>query len=99
VEFTRGTVLLRSIAGNVRRLRERAGLTQEALAESARVREKYVQDVERARALQLSVVVLAALADALGVEVAQLLRPAALPPARNGRPRKTTKSRKRIVSA
>lgn len=87
----RGKKVLRSIGANVRRFRERAHLTQEELAEAARIQSRYVQDIERARALQLSVVVLVAIADALDVDERALLRPAELQPARPGRPKKTTR--------
>lgn len=87
--LSRENRVLRSIAGNVRRLRERAGLTQDELGERARVRGRYVQDIERARAFQVSVVVLVALAKVLGVDERVLLRPAELPPARRGRPPRT----------
>ena len=80
-------VLLASIAANVRGLRARRGLTQEALAQRADQDLAYVQRVERA-ATNLSVRVLFALARALGVSPGQLLRPRALPPSRRGRPLK-----------
>jgi transcriptional regulator with XRE-family HTH domain len=94
VRLARGKKVLRSIGANVRRLRVRAGLTQEALGELARVQARYVQDVERAHASQLSVVVLAAIADALEVDVRVLFRAAELFPARPGRPPKKTRTQR-----
>ena len=73
------------IAANVVRLRTRRGLTREALAEAVGVESRYVQDIERART-NLSLAVLVALAEALGVDERTLLKPASLPPPRTGRP-------------
>jgi len=78
---------LRSIAANVRRVRERRGLTQEALAERAGQDLSYLQRVERG-ATNLSMRVLLALAMALDVPPSLLLRKARLPPAKRGRPPK-----------
>ncbi|MBY0275762.1 helix-turn-helix domain-containing protein [Candidatus Binatia bacterium] len=80
---------LRYVAANVRRLRERQGLTQEQLAGRAGVAPRYVQEVERART-NLSLKMLVSLADALDVDPRRLMRPA--PPltvARPGRPAHT----------
>lgn len=77
---------LRSIAANVRRLRERQRRTQEELARAARVAPRYVQEVERARA-NLSLTMLVKLAVALDVDPRRLLKPVRdLPPASVGRP-------------
>jgi transcriptional regulator with XRE-family HTH domain len=78
---------LQSVAANVRRLRLRRGLTQEALAERAGLDLSYEQRVERG-ATNLSMGVLVALARALGVPPGLLLRKARLAPLRRGRPRK-----------
>jgi transcriptional regulator with XRE-family HTH domain len=78
---------LRSIAANVRRLRSRRGLTQEALAERARQDLSYLQRVERG-ATNLSAGVLLALAIALDVPPSLLVRKARLAPIKRGRPRK-----------
>jgi transcriptional regulator with XRE-family HTH domain len=78
---------LNSIAANVRRVRALRGLTQEALAERAGQDLSYLQRVERG-ATNLSVGVLFALALALEVPPARLVRKARLPPLRRGRPRK-----------
>ena len=79
--------LQQSIAANVLRLRRRRGLTQEQLAEAAELDPRYIQQIERART-NLSLSVFVALAEALGVAPAVLLRKAALPPAKIGRPAK-----------
>lgn len=79
--------VLRSIAANVRRLRSRRGWTQEVLAEKAGLDVRYVQRVERAT-LNLSVGKLVAMADALGVGPAVLMRNAVLANPKPGRPRK-----------
>lgn len=79
--------VLQYIGGNVYRLRHERGLTQEKLAEAAGIETNYVQMIERATT-NLSVKVLVNLADALGVEVEELLRSAEPPPVRRGRPPK-----------
>jgi len=81
---------LESIAANVRRLRALREVTQEQLCEQARLDLSYVQRVERA-SVNLSAGVLVALAEALGVRPAALLRPARLGPLRRGRPSKRSK--------
>ena len=73
------------IGANVRRGRERTGLTQEKLAEDAELDLRYVQRVERG-GTNPSAAVLVALADALGVTPGSLFKKAALPPAKAGRP-------------
>lgn len=79
---------LRSIAVNVRRLRERQNRTQEDLARAARVAPRYVQEVERART-NMSLTMLVKLAAALDVDPRRLLKPAPdLPAASPGRPRR-----------
>lgn len=81
------------IAANVRRGRDRSGLTQEQLAEKAELEVRFVQRVERGTT-NPSTAVLVALADALGVTPGSLFREAALPPAKAGRPpskRKTSR--------
>ena len=84
--------LLESIAANVRRIRLKKGLTQEMLAERASQDLSYLQRVERG-ATNLSVGVLVALAGALDVTPAMLLRKATRVAPRRGRPAK-----KRLVS-
>lgn len=73
------------IAANVTRARMRAGLTQEKLAEAADIDLRFLQRIERGRT-NLSVAILVALADALGVAPGSLLRRSALPAPRRGRP-------------
>ncbi|MDD9942803.1 MAG: helix-turn-helix transcriptional regulator [Myxococcales bacterium] len=83
---TRATVLA-NIAANVRRTRERRGLTQEQLAERCGLNFRYIQRVERAE-INLTVVKLAVLADALGVSPGALFKTSRpLPEPRRGRPR------------
>jgi transcriptional regulator with XRE-family HTH domain len=82
---------LGSIAANVRRARLRRGLTQETLAERAGQDLSYLQRVERG-ATNLSVGVLLALARALGVPPAALVRKARLAPVTRGRPPKRKKA-------
>jgi transcriptional regulator with XRE-family HTH domain len=79
-------IWLQYIAGNAKKLRIKAGLTQEQLGEKAGIDPRYVQDVERARS-NISMAVFIGLAEALGVAPSRLLRPADLPHARPGRPR------------
>jgi transcriptional regulator with XRE-family HTH domain len=76
----------RSVAANVRALRERRGLTQEQLAEAASIGPRYLQEVERART-NPSLEMLVAIADALGVDPRRLLRPAELEIRPPGRPK------------
>jgi transcriptional regulator with XRE-family HTH domain len=77
------------LAANVRVLRERAGLTQQALAEQAEISVNYLQKVERAAVpLNVTLKLLATLATALDVGVHDLVAPAAVPRRRPpGRPR------------
>lgn len=82
---------LGSIAANVRRVRQKRGLTQEVLAERAGQDLSYLQRVERG-ATNLSVGVLLALATALGVPPAALVRKARPVPVKRGRPPKRSKA-------
>jgi transcriptional regulator with XRE-family HTH domain len=64
---------LRSVlARNVRRLREKRGLSQEALADSANIDRTYVSSIERER-YSTSIDLLERLAIALSVSPAELL--------------------------
>ena len=64
----------RAIVGtNVRRARLKAGLTQEQVALEAKIDLTYMGGIERGRR-NPSVAVLARIAEALGVEPAELLR-------------------------
>jgi transcriptional regulator with XRE-family HTH domain len=75
------------IAANVRRLRARAGLTQEQLAEAASVDLTYLQRIERGTA-NPSARVLVEVASALAVPPARLFAKAAPAVRRSGRPRR-----------
>jgi transcriptional regulator with XRE-family HTH domain len=81
---------LRYVAGNVRKLRRRAGLTQEQLSERTGFELRFFQRVEHG-AVNLSIDSLVRLARALDVQPAALLRRTTLPPSRPGRPRQTSK--------
>src|SRR5438552_3623177 len=80
------------VAANVARIRTRQGLTQEELAERANLGLRHLQRVERGGA-DLGVSVLVALADALDVAPAILLRRASLGEAVRGRPRRRRRAR------
>jgi transcriptional regulator with XRE-family HTH domain len=75
------------VAANVRRLRIRRGLTQEALAERAGIDLTTEQRIERG-ATNLTLAVLVALAESLEVAPGLLLRAAKVVPVPRGRPRK-----------
>jgi transcriptional regulator with XRE-family HTH domain len=62
------------VAGNVRRARAMAGLSQEALAHQAGLDRTYVSQVERGKR-NVTITVLARLAAALGTTPDRLLRP------------------------
>ena len=66
------------LAANVRRLRHEQQLTQEGLAERARISSRYVGAVERAD-VSASVTILGQIAEALGVEPNELLSPTRKP--------------------
>jgi transcriptional regulator with XRE-family HTH domain len=91
---------LRSIAANVQKWRARRGLTQAGLAERAGIELRFLQRVERAQ-VNFGVASLVALADALGVRPAELLRDAELTPPARGRPKvvKAVRSRSRAYAA
>src|SRR5687767_6174489 len=86
MEKAGAATILGYIGANVRRLRLRSGLTQEALAERAGVSTVHVQRVEAGEA-NVSVTVLVVLADALGVPPARLLHRASMAERRPGRPK------------
>lgn len=79
---------IRSIAANVRALRERRGLSQEGLAEASGVDAKSVQLLESGTG-NPTARLLIAVADALGVTAGRLFRAATLKPRPPGRPRAT----------
>lgn len=74
-------------AANIRRLRRMRALTQEDLAAQSGLDVTYLARVERAT-INLSIGVLAVLADALAVDPGKLLRPARMHVIEMGRPRK-----------
>jgi DNA-binding XRE family transcriptional regulator len=75
-------------AGRLRELREQAQLSQAELARKAGISQGVISDWERAKKKPLWENVVA-LAEALGVDVAEFLKPPAKrPPAGRGRPRK-----------
>jgi transcriptional regulator with XRE-family HTH domain len=76
---------LKSLAANIRSLRERRGWTQEQLAETAGLAARYVQTLESPNANPRAVVLLA-IADALGVDVGRLFKPAVFEAREPGRP-------------
>jgi transcriptional regulator with XRE-family HTH domain len=66
---------MRKLVGrNAARLRDAAGLTQEALAERAGMSQQYISDLERGK-LNPTIVTLFELATALGVGVVELVKP------------------------
>lgn len=81
----RAAAICESIAANIRRERLRRGWTQERLGEAADVAPRYVQRIETGR-INPSAVVLAAIAEALGVSPGKLFRPAKLGERPEGRP-------------
>lgn len=83
------------VAGNVRRRRRAAGLTQEQLAELADCTVRHLQRIEAGTTPNLSLGLLCALADALEADVHDLLRPVRSQPTRRpGRPRRKPKTRR-----
>lgn len=82
------------LAANLRRLRVRAGLTQEELAEAAGVAPYYAQQLEREGGNPTLTVILA-LAEALAVVPGQLFRKCSVPERPPGRPRKRSAGRKK----
>jgi len=87
----RVTTVLGYIGANVRRLRLKKGLTQEALAEVAELDLRFLQRVERGQT-NVGVAVVVALADALGVAPGVLFKKAVLPDVKPGRPRKVRRT-------
>ncbi len=79
--------LLGYIAANVRRLREKRGLSQERFAEAAGLDSRFTQRVERGR-VNFSIETLVRLAAALDTTPGALLRRAHLSPPKPGRPKK-----------
>jgi len=79
---------IRSIAANVRRIRERQGISQGALAEAAGVDAKSIQLLERGTG-NPTARLLIAVASALGVSTGSLFKVAKMEPRPAGRPRRT----------
>ncbi|MFT3773041.1 MAG: helix-turn-helix transcriptional regulator [Minicystis sp.] len=75
------------VAANVRRLRAKHDMTQEALAEAANITLRHLAEIERAKT-SVSLGALVAIAEALGVTPRDLLKPAEMPEVKRGRPRK-----------
>jgi transcriptional regulator with XRE-family HTH domain len=69
----RQTDLNRNVAENLRLMRERRGLSQEALAARCRLHRTYIGAIERSER-NITLKTLAQLATALGVEAPDLLR-------------------------
>ena len=84
--LTLDTVLV-YVAANIRRLRQKRGMTQQALADAAEIEHRSMQDIEGMRQ-SVSLATLVRLANALDVSPAALLRPAMMPEIKPGRPRK-----------
>jgi transcriptional regulator with XRE-family HTH domain len=84
--------VLTHIGANLRARRQKLELTQERVAELANLDLRFVQRVERGQT-NLSVAVLVALAEVLGCAPAAFFKPAILPAARLGRPRKRPATR------
>ena len=82
----RNLQIMRNIAANVRRLRERRDLTQAQLAEAAGIALRYVQVLESGRG-NPSASLIVALADALGTSPGMLFRAARFEVQRRGRPK------------
>jgi transcriptional regulator with XRE-family HTH domain len=66
----------RLFAGNVKRLRQAAGLSQELLADRANLHRTYISSIERGER-NVSIDNIFAIAEALGVDPRDLLAPAA----------------------
>ena len=78
-----------SVAANVKRLRHRAGMTQEELAIAIGVSWRVTGAIERVRH-ELPLDMLVRLANIFEVPLAALLKPAKLPKATPGRPKGST---------
>jgi transcriptional regulator with XRE-family HTH domain len=88
--------LLLNVGRRVAELRIARKLTQEELAERAEVSARYIQRIERGRE-NLTLVTVANLAKALGVEVVSLFRKAKGRPSRPGRPVKTKAAKRKLA--
>lgn len=81
--------VLEHFAANLRRHRERAGLTQEQFAVRLQVDLRYLQRLERGK-INVGLETLALCAAVLDIRPGELLRRAKLAPARRGRPARKT---------
>lgn len=77
--------IVRHVAANIRRLRLRAGLTQEEFAEAAEIDARYLQRIEAAE-VNIGITLLERLANTLEVSPARLVRPARFEAPSRGRP-------------
>jgi transcriptional regulator with XRE-family HTH domain len=78
--------LLLNVGRRVAEVRVSQKLTQEELAERGGISARYIQRIERGRE-NLTLLTVASLAKALGVEVVSLMRKAKVGPAKPGRPK------------
>jgi transcriptional regulator with XRE-family HTH domain len=78
---------------NLRRARLNAGLTQEGLAEKAKVAYKYYQNLEAGRLPGMTLATVERLAGVLGTDVWKLFHPSAVPAATRERVRKPRRKR------
>ena len=61
---------------NIKRLREEAGLTQQQLADKAGITMNYLAKIESQKMQRgFTIVILGRIADALGIDIRELLRP------------------------
>lgn len=79
--------LKKYVGANARRFREKSELTQEKAAAKIGVSPRYYRDIELGQ-VNLTLVTLGLVADALGVEARQLLRPAQIQRRGPGRPKR-----------
>jgi transcriptional regulator with XRE-family HTH domain len=86
--------VLQNIAANVRARRVRLSLTQERVAEGAKLDLRHYQRVERGQ-VNVTIDVLVKLVGVLEMPLARLFRPNLLPPVLYGRPRKKLRRRER----
>lgn len=78
------------LGANIRRLRERAGLTQDDLAEQTGIAVRSLSRIETG-AMRPSLATVVEIAGALGVPVARLFRTTVATKRRRGRPRRTAR--------
>lgn len=76
------------LAANVRRQRERLGISQEELADRAGVDTRYIRRMESSGGIDVRLTTLLKIATALEYEACELLRPAEPVEKKPGRPRK-----------